>query len=184
MKSVPNAYSIHSSTHHKHFSFNHGIFPWALLKGLHCLKTVLWENSEKYNEWFLLAGIYTSVEDMLLNEILVCWSVHSKANLLTLGWDEEKCSVYCKAEQRHGLLMLKNLISLIDLSKSFKRQVEGKNYKLFHGFIHRSLTGGDRLMSQVLTSSILRLHTTRGWLSMLLLLLLSCFSRVWLCATP
>ena len=105
--SVPNAHSIHSSTHHKHFSFNHGIFSWVLLKGLHCLKTVLWENSEKYNEWFRLARIYTSVEDMLLNKILVCWSVHSKANLLTLGWDEEKCSVYCKAEQWHGLLIWK-----------------------------------------------------------------------------
>ena len=26
-------------------------------------------------------------------------TVHSKANLLTLGCDEEKCSIYCKAEQ-------------------------------------------------------------------------------------
>lgn len=173
MKSIPNAHSIHSSTHHKHFSFNHVIFPWILLKGLHCLKPVLWENSEKYNEWFLLAGIYTSVEDMRPNQILVCWSVHSKANLLTLGCDEEKHSIYCKAEQRHGLLMLKNLISLIESRKTFKRQVEGKNYKLYDGFIHHCLTGCNRMMSHVLTSSVLRLQLMWGWLFMFIMQLAS-----------
>lgn len=59
------------------------------------------------------------MEDMLPNQILVCWSVHSKANLLTLGCGEEKRSIYFKAEQRHGLLMLKNLISLIDFKEEF-----------------------------------------------------------------
>ena len=36
---------------------------------------------------------------MLTNQILVRWFVQRKANLLTPGCGDEKCSIYCKAEQ-------------------------------------------------------------------------------------
>ena len=80
---------------------------------------------------------------MLLSQILVCWSVHNKANLLTLDFGEEKRSIYFKAEQRHGLLMLK-----FDIPDGFQGSVLKGNLRertkscVMESF-HHSLTGGD-----------------------------------------
>ena len=37
---------------------------------------------------------------LLLNQAWVCLPMHSKANLLTLGCGEGKCSVYCRSQAR------------------------------------------------------------------------------------
>ena len=80
---------------------------------------------------------------MLLNQILVCWSVHNKANLLMLGCGEEKHSIYFKAEQRHRLLMLK-----FDIPDRFQGSILKGNLRertkscVMESFQH-SLTRGD-----------------------------------------